>query len=176
MNKPIKIFIAGNFVTNPFYKSANWREEVYKKLDEYIEFEILNIDPTKTTILEDDPLAVFGQDCYLIKSSDIVIVYLTDDVSVGSSQEMLIAKFYGKPLVAIAPNGGKFNNSQKELLGKVYNNWKHPFVDATCDAVVNSLDDAAKFIIAYFGKPQIAKPKDITILDNAVKYFLSRKK
>ncbi len=171
----IRLFIAGNFVTNPFYKSTNWREEVYKKLDEYIEFEIVNVDPTKTSILEDEPLGVFGQDCYLIKSSDIVIAYLTDDVSVGSSQEMLIAKFYGKPLLGIAQDGGKFNNSKKELLGKIYNNWKHPFVAATCDAIVNSVEEAAKFIIEYFSTPQ-PKPKDINILNESIEYFLSLKK
>jgi hypothetical protein len=174
--KPIKIFIAGNFVTNPYFKSPNWREDVYRTLDDFIDFEIINVDPTKTKILEDDPLGVFGQDCYLIKSSDVVIAYLTDDVSVGSSQEMMIAKYYGKPLIAIAPNGGKFNNSKKQLLGRIYNNWKHPFVEATCDAVVNSIDAAAKFIIDYFSKPQSVKPKDISILDESIKYFLSRKK
>lgn len=172
--KPINIFIAGNMAANPFYKDPNWRSEVYKELDKYIESEIINIDPIDPHVHEDDPQFVFGQDCYLIKNSDIVIVYLTDDISVGASQEMLIAKFFGKHLIGIAPLGGKFSQTSKELLGKIYNNWKHPFVEVVCDAVVGTVKEAAE-LIKSFTPQKNGVSKNIDVIDESINYYLENK-
>jgi len=138
--------------------------------------DFINLDPTKTKTFEGnnfdekDYKLSFGRDCFMIKSADLVIVNLTDDISVGGSQEMLIAKFFGKPLIGIAPKGGKFFKEEKEILGKVYQNYKDPFVSTTCDVMVENIKEAAEFAKKFFSE-ESHSIKDIKILDEALKYY-----
>ncbi|MCA9459513.1 MAG: hypothetical protein KC550_03110, partial [Nanoarchaeota archaeon] len=119
---------------------------------------------------ENNSKLIFGRDCFMIKSSDIVIVNLTDDISVGGSQEMLIAKYYSKLLIGIAPKGGKFNKEKTEFIGKKYENWIHPFVDIPCDILVENIDETANSIKNYILNKNI-KVKNINIIDDTVKYY-----
>lgn len=112
---------------------------------------------------EYDPKFVFDKDCWLINQANCVIVYLSDDISVGGSQEMLIAKYLGKPLIGLAPREGKFNKSNKEILGKITKNYVDPFVFATCDVVA---DDIAGVARALSDLP--SKPKAIDIIDQGI--------
>lgn len=173
--KKLKIYLAGKVSPNSVLGRHDWRDEFCAKLTELSDFDIINLDPTKShddfNLDENNSMLMLGRDCFMIKSADLVIVNLTDDISVGGSQEMLIAKYYGKPLIGIAPKEGKFFKSEKEILGKTYKNWIHPFVSVPCDAVVEDIKDAADFIRNFFSKPGNSV-KDITILDEALKYYL----
>ena len=137
-------------------------------------FKIINLDPVKTELEEklnhNDSKVIVGKDCFLIKEADIVIVNLTDDISVGGSQEMLIAKYYKKHLIGLAPKGGKFNKIEKEVLGKIYRDWKDPFVSVTCDVVVENMDELADFIKKFFSKKTV-KTKGISILEDALRCY-----
>ncbi|MFH1433735.1 MAG: hypothetical protein ABIG32_02485, partial [Candidatus Uhrbacteria bacterium] len=89
----------------------------------------------------------------------------TDDISVGGSQEMLIAKYYEKPLIGIAPVGGKFRKPEKEIYGNTYLDYTDPFVFMSCDRIVEDIDELASVIQG------IDSVKKIDLLDEAARYY-----
>jgi len=170
----LKIYIAGKVSPNSVFGTHNWRDNFCIELSQKSGFNIINLDPTKShdgfVLDEKNSKLIFGRDCFMIEKADLVVVYLTDDISVGGSQEMLIAKYYEKPLIGIAPKEGKFNKKKKEILGVVYKDWVHPFVSVPCDTVTESIDGAASFIKNFFlESPQAVK--GLSIIDESVEYY-----
>jgi hypothetical protein len=168
----MKIYVAGKVSPNSVFGTSDWRDQFCQKLSEKSGCKIINLDPTKTRgdlglMDEKDSKLIVGRDCFMIKSADLVIVNLTDDISVGGSQEMLIAKYYNKPLVGIAPLGGKFRKKEKEMYGKVYQDYSDPFVTTTCDLVVEDLDELSGKLPSLIN----GQAKEIDILDKAVEYY-----
>jgi len=143
-----KVYIAGKVSKDSVFAKHHWRDEFLADLSAKSGFELENLDPLKNQkdISQNQSELIFGKDCYLISKSDFVIVNLTDDISVGGSQEMLIAKYFEKPLFGIAPKEGKFNKSEREFMGQVCKDWVDPFVESVCDQVFVSVDDLAKFL------------------------------
>jgi hypothetical protein len=172
-SRPLKVYIAGKVSKNSVFKTHDWRDEFCSALAKASGREIINLDPTKergTGVFdENDSRLVFGRDLYMISISDLVIVYLTDDISVGGSQEMLVAKYCKKPLIGLAPKEGKFNLSEYENYGTKVKNWIHPFVAETCDLVVATPEEAAQKLSEV--TDQNFKVKDISVIDIANKYF-----
>jgi len=172
--KKIKVYIAGKIsATNSVYNKKEWRDIFCKKIEKISNFKIINLDPNKYHSDFDLDRAnaelVFGRDCFLIKSSDVVIVNLTDDISVGGSQEMLIAKYYNKPLIGIAPTGGKFVKKEKKTKERIYKNYTHAFVKIPCDVIVENIDEAAKVLPKFFDKKQ--EVKTLKIIDTYVQKY-----
>jgi hypothetical protein len=170
----LKVYVAGKVSPNSVFGTQNWRDGFCHELSRKSGFQIFNLDPTKVPkgfkLNENDSKLIFGRDCFMIKSSDLVIVYLTNDISVGGSQEMLIAKYYNKPLIGIAPSEGKFNRQEKEISGIIYKNWIHPFVNMPCDSVVESINEAAEFVKEFFANPS-PKVKGLSVVDEALAYY-----
>jgi hypothetical protein len=101
----------------------------------------------------------------LINESQIFIVYLSDDISVGGSQEILIARYLRKPVIGFAPMGGKFNGSRREMLGKVIDNYQDPFVFSTCDVVCGSLEEVGEAL----KNSSAIKSSGLDIIDKTIK-------
>ncbi len=152
--------------------SADWRAQLTQKLAEKTGWHIINLDPARAEggfdRNENDAQLIFGRECFMISRADLVIVNLTDDISVGGSQEMLIAKYFRKPLIGLAMKGGKFYKEKTVILGKTYRDHIHPFVKMTCDAIVEDLDGVAQYLVTRFEK---AQPKDIGILNGSIAYY-----
>ena|SRR3989338_1130274 len=166
--KPIKVYVAGKVSSNSSFGTSFWRENFCKELEEKSGVKIINLDPTSRKALPFDPQMVFGRDSFMIKESDLVIVNLTDDTSVGASQEMLIAKYFNKPLLGIAKEGGKFLNRNFNDFGRIVD-FVHPFVFGTCDVIVSNEDEAAEWIKNNFGKE---KPKGMSCIDDSIEYYM----
>lgn len=166
----IKVYIAGKVNPGSSMGTSFWRDEFCKKLEEKSGFNVINLDPTSRRVLPFDPKMVFGRDSFMIKNSDLVIVNLTDDISVGGSQEMLIAKYFNKPLLGIAKEGGKFVNENFNDFGRIVD-FIHPFVYVPCDGIVNDIDGAAEWIKNHFGKE---KAKDLSCIDDSIAYYLEK--
>ena len=103
----------------------------------------------------------------MISQSDVVIVYLSDDISVGGSQEILVGQYFKKPVVGLAPLGGKFHHKNKEIFGQVVKDYKHPFVYGTCDIVCDDIEGVAKAL----KKLDKIKPKGIDLIREAADKF-----
>lgn len=172
--KKLKVYIAGKVSPDSVFGTHDWRDNFCDELSKRSGFAITNLDPTKSNeafdLDEGNSKLIFGRDCFMIKKADFVIVNLTDDISVGGSQEMLIAKYYKKPLIGIAKKGGKFNKAEKEIRGKIYKNYIQPFVDISCDEVVEDVEGAANVLKEWTAKPD-RKPKDMGILDEMCHYY-----
>ena len=147
MGRSLMLYIAGKVVSGSSFGTTHWRDAFCDQLSELSGIQLTHIDPTKIEQDLSQPLLVFGADAYAIKQSDVVVAYLSDDISIGCSQEILIAKYYNKPVIGIAPAQGKFNRSTKEFLGKKVKNYKNPFVMATCDVVVETVREAADALL-----------------------------
>ena len=107
----------------------------------------------------------------MISRSDVMIVYLSDDISVGGSQEILIAKYYKVPVIGLARHGGKFNGADKEYFGKIVKNYKDPFVFTTCDVVCKTAEEVAGTLKTLSD----ITPKSLDIIPNSVEYYLSKR-
>jgi hypothetical protein len=173
----LKVYVAGKVSSNSVFGTHDWRDAFCAKLSELSGIEIVNLDPTKADKDFDhdqgNPKLVVGRDSFMIKQADVVIVNLTDDISVGGSQEMLIAKYFNKPLVGIAPRGGKFRKTEKELYGRVYKDWIDPFASYSCDAFVENIKQAANFIKTELQDPDF-KPKGIETINQSIEYYQTK--
>lgn len=165
----MKIYFAGK--VSPVDGVQDWRDVWANALAEKIGVSIINLDPTKADKDLDldlgNPDLIFGRDCYLIKESDAVIINLTDDVGVGASQEMIIAKYFGKPLIAVTALNGRYWREERIVNGKSYKNWMNPFVSIPCDLVVERVEDAADFLV----KIKDQKVKDLSIIDGSITWY-----
>lgn len=139
----LKVYVAGKVSKESGFGTHYWRDEFVKKLEELTGLKLLSLDPTKKLTDQSKPEQAFGADVYMISKADAVVVYLSDDISVGGSQEILVAKYYKKPVIGLAPLGGKFNHKNKEIFGQTVKNYKHPFVYATCDVVCDDIEAVA---------------------------------
>jgi hypothetical protein len=158
--KSLRIYVAGKVSKDSHFGHHYWRDEFIAELEKLSGQKLENLDPTKSKLPVSIPEMVFGGSAYMISVCDVVIVYLSDDISVGGSQEILIAKFFKKPVIALAPRGGKFNGSTKEFFGETVKDYKDPFVFTTCDVVCENIEQVAR-ALSDLSK---IKPKDADII------------
>ena len=170
----ISLYIAGKVDPNSSFGTSHWRDKVCEELSRLSGITVTHLDPAKPAagfeVDQNDPLLVVGRNAYMQKTADATLVYLSDDISVGGSQEMLIAKYLGKPLIGLAPRGGKFNKSERELFGKVWENYRDPYVALSCDRVAETLEEVAHYLTecATNGFPA---PKDVSVFEEALRYY-----
>lgn len=147
--RTLTVYIAGKVSKESFFQKHHWRDEFCQRLEELSGRTLKHLDPLEGQNPNSSPEHIFAQDCQRIKQADGLVVYLSDDISVGGSQEILIAKYFKKPVIGFAPNGGKFNGSSRKMLGEHIENYKDPFVFSTCDVVCGTLEETAKKIKAF---------------------------
>jgi len=140
----MKLYVAGKVSKDSQFGTHHWRDEFCAELSKLSGLELENLDPLKAEADITDPQAIFAKDCQLINQADVLVVYLSDDISVGGSQEILIARYLKKPVIALAPHGGKFNGSTREMFGRIIEDYKDPFVYSTCDVVCKSVEEVAE--------------------------------
>lgn len=155
----MKVYIAGKISKNSVFGTHDWRDKFCEELEKLSGVKLESLDPTKAGTNQNDPQVVFGGDSYLISQCDVVIVYLSDDISIGGSQEILIAKYFKRPVIGLARHGGKFNGADKEYFGKIVKNYKDPFVFTTCDIVRETIGGVT--------------PKTLDIIPEAISYYLT---
>lgn len=168
----MKIYVAGKVSKNSVFGTHDWRDGFCEELEKLSGIQLERHDPTKSTINQGDPMLVFGFDSYLISKSDVMVVYLSDDISVGGSQEILIAKYFKIPVIGFARHGGKFNGSDKEYFGKIYKNYHDPFVFTSCDIVCETIEEVANSLKTI----KEIETKTLDIIPKAVDYYLSLNK
>lgn len=166
-----KVYIAGKISKNSIFGTHDWRDNFCAELEKISGLKLDNLDPTKTGADQSDSQLVFGADSYLISRSDVLVVYLSDDISIGGSQEIVIAKYYKIPVIGLARQGGKFNGADKEYFGKVIKNYKDPFVFTTCDVVCKTIEEVAETL----KKLKTIKPKTLDIIPESIEYYLSKR-
>lgn len=167
----MKVYVAGKISKDSIFGTHDWRDNFCEELEKLSGLELENLDPTKTGTNQNDSLSVFGGDSYLISQSDVLVVYLSDDISIGGSQEILIAKYFKIPVIGLARHGGKFNGADKEYFGKVVKNYKDPFVFTTCDIICKTIDEVAESLKTI----ESITPKTLDIIPQSIQYYLKNK-
>jgi len=167
VTKKLKVYVAGKVSKDSVFGTHHWREEFIDELEKLSGLELINLDPTRKEVNQNFHEETFGADIYMISQADTVIVYLSDDISVGGSQEILVGQYFNKPVIGLAVEGGKFNIRDKEIFGQKIKHYKHPFVYGTCDVVCNDIQEVAKTLMTL----DKIKPKGIDLIKKAADKF-----
>ncbi len=165
--KLIRVYVAGKMSKHSHFGSYTWRDDFLREITKMTGLKFISLDPTRASKDYKDLEMVFGSDIHMISQIDVLVVYLSDDISVGGSQEILIAKYLNKPVIGLAPVGGKFNGGTKEIAGQMIKNYRHPFVYSTCDIVCDDIKGVAEALKTL----DKIKPKTIKIIDEAKDKF-----
>jgi hypothetical protein len=165
----MKIYIAGKVSNDSVHQRHDWRDDFCADLEKLSGLTLENLDPLNIETDTMSPNDIFAKDCHLISQCDVMVVYLSDDISVGGSQEILIAKYFKKPVIGLAPRGGKFNGSSRKIAGRMEKNWKDPFVFSTCDVVCDDAPAVGKALTDLANGHITVKTLDI--IKNEAKRF-----
>lgn len=159
------IYLAGSVPKSDKEKDAfvNWRvhyQTVLEKVFKEAEF----IDPADAGKDEEDSLATTGEDCGHIQQADLVVVNAESKLGAGTSMELVIAKYFKKPVITVMPKDSHHRRSNITFHGKFIADWIHPFVHTFSDFIIEKIEDVENI------KKELAKAgiKDITVIDQAI--------
>ncbi len=115
--------------------SSDWRKFYTRSLARK---DINFLTPEYSKEDNSNSLLVFGRDSTIIKNSDLVVVDASRKLGVGTAQEILISKYYNKPVLIVIPK----NSAHRKTTLKMHNNqtikdWINPFIVETVDFIVD---------------------------------------
>jgi hypothetical protein len=166
----MKIYLAGKVPKGDKKQKSfdNWRVRYQKVLRKFFDAEF--IDPYNRDLDESDFLAVVGTDCKHIKESTFIVVNAEEKLGVGTSQEMVIAKYFNKPVVTVLPKDSHHRRSNVVFHGKMIADWIHPFIFTFSDFIIENINEIEKIKDKIF----TSKIKDISVIDEVVRYIDSK--
>lgn len=115
------------------------------------------------------PDLVVGHDLWLIKNADIVIVHATSKIGAGTAQEMILAKYFQKPLVSIVPKDTHHRKTNIVFHGEKIEDWIHPFIYVASDFVAESIEESIVWMKEFLENP--SKIKTISVFDEKIALF-----
>ncbi len=166
----MKIYLAGGVPKGDEKAKTfdDWRNGYKKSLQKFLDGDF--IEPYHKNLDEGDFLMVVGQDCKHIKESTIVIVNAEEKLGVGTAQELVIAKYFKKPVISVLPKDTHHRRTNIVFHGKLVEDWIHPFIFTFSDFIVENVDEIEKIKDKIFS----SKIKDISMIDEAIKHFESK--
>lgn len=142
--------------------------------------DVLSSEIPAATFIDGDAISdnagsemVVGHDLSLIKAADICVVDAQDKIGAGTAQEMVVAKYFQKPVVIVIPPDSHHRKSDITFHGVTMPEWIHPFLVVSSDYVASSIEDAAVWIRNYSATPQDYKIKDMSVYETAIEHFES---
>jgi hypothetical protein len=140
----LKIYLAGKVPKGAeIGRTKDWRQEYIEQLPNgFLEF----LSPENPQLDESKPLLVFGHDCYLVKKCDILVVDASSKLGVGTAQEMVIAKYFGKYVYTVLPRDSHHRRSNLYMHDFIVDDWIHPFVFAFSDRIFDDVVGLALFL------------------------------
>lgn len=154
-------------------KWIDWKTDYKKILSQFDNVEFVDGDAWKD---ETKPFLLFGHDLNLVKSSDIVIVNaekkIGRGIGVGTAQEIMVAKYFSRPVITILPKNTHHRRSNIVFDGTLISDWISPFLLSTSDLVVETVGDSLPWIKEYMEYPENKKIKNISIIDDAIASYL----
>jgi len=165
----MKIYLAGH-VPKGDHETKNfvdWRKQYEKLLPDELEAKCIYPYDRSPEFDEADFKKVFGYDCSLIKNSDLMIVNAQTRLGVGTSQEMVIAKYFKKPVITVLPTDSYSRRPNVTIRGQLIADWIHPMIDAFSDLI---FDDPEQ--LSALTKERLSRitPKDISVIDKSIDY------
>jgi len=153
---------------------VDWKPEYVEKIVALLPgAEILHGDAISDNVGAE---LVVGHDLALVKEADLVVVDARAKIGAGTAQEMVIAKYFGKPVVVVIPPGTHHRRSNVVFDGQTMEDWIHPFLKISSDYVASSVDDAVKWVEKFFKDSAEFKVKDLSVFEQAIARFEAYKK
>ncbi|MFH0852350.1 MAG: hypothetical protein V1845_02005 [bacterium] len=172
MNKPIKFTLLGSIPKGDEVRKnwIDWKSEYVEKISASIpEAKFLHGDLISDNV---GPDLVVGHDLWLIKNSDIVIVHAVSKIGAGTAQEMVLTKYFLKPLISIVPKGTHHRRTNVVFHGVNIEDWIHPFIYVASDYVAENIDSGIKWIKEFLkNRDAQSAIKDISVFENKIVFF-----
>lgn len=169
----VKIYLCGSVKKDKQNKKVCWSEGDKEVIRRVLGNEVELFDPQGNPE-RPDPFAAFGVDLNDVKQADFILVDARQRRGVGIGAEMAIAKMLKKPVVAVVPRNSHYRRDFLYHFGQEIRDWQHPFIFGLSDAMVESVEEAAKWVKDFLENP---KPvKDSSVIEKAIEYALSKRK
>lgn len=120
---------------------------------------------------KEGPAVVVGHDLYLIKKADLAIVHATSKIGAGTAQEILMAKQFKKPVIAIIPKDSHHRKTNIVFHGTLIEDFINPFLYISTDYVAEDIEDAITWIKKYSKNPKKVTIKDFSVMENCIEVF-----
>jgi len=150
----------------------DWKVEYKEKLSQISDVEFTDGDVWRD---ETKPFQLVGHDAYVIKTSDFIIVNAEKKLGAGTAQEIVIAKYFSKPVISILPKDTHHRRSNIVFDGTKIDDWVHPFVVTFSDLVIEKIDDCIQWIENFNKNSKSKDIKSITIIDQAIDSYLEER-
>lgn len=111
----------------------------------------------------------FGRDVHMVKLSEGIVVDGRKKIGIGIAHEMLIASYYGHPVITVCPPNSHYKKVIETDKGDTL--YLHPFVSETSDVIVDSFDDAAKAFLEHISGKNPISVKGIDKIESARKDY-----
>ena len=171
MDKSIKIMLLGSIPKGNKERESffDWKKEYTEKMTkEFPNVKFLHGDLISDKVGSE---LVVGHDLWLVKHADIIIANAMTKVGAGTAQEMVIAKMFKKPLVAVIPKDTHHRRSNVVFDETLIKDWIHPFLFISSDYVSENIEGAISWIKKYLSNPKSVEIKDISVFDKAIGNF-----
>lgn len=171
----MKIYLAGSIPKGDNIRKdwIDWKTQYKKVLASIDDLIFLNADDLKD---ETNPFVVFGHDANMVKKADIIIVNAEKEIGkgigAGTAQEMVIAKYFSKPVITVLPKNTHHRRKNIVFNGIKIDDWIHPFIYAFSDLVIENLNECLDWIKQFRHDSSEMKVKNIKIIDEGIKKFL----
>ncbi len=160
----MKIYLAGSIPKGDTESQTfhNWREHYQTVLAPIFDADFLI--PKAGEVDETDAMLVLGKDSLSIKTADLIVANSEDRLGAGTAMELVIAKYFKKPVITVLPKDTYHRRSNVVFEGVTIEDWVHPFIKAFSDFVIEKIENVAEI------KEEVFKisVKDITVIDQAV--------
>src|SRR3989344_3817220 len=123
----MKIYLAGSVPKGGEEEKTfiNWRAKYKEVLGKFFDAEF--VFPNSGDMDEGDYLLIVGKDSRSIKYCDLVVINAEERLGVGTAHEMVIAKYFGKPVITVLPKNTYHRRPDVVFQGKYQvEDWMHP--------------------------------------------------
>ena len=144
---------------------VDWRAEYLRVIAKTVEIGP-SIDPNIFYDLEGDSKGVFGADTYLLTQCTHMIVNATEKLGAGTSMELVIAKYYGIPVITVLPKDTHHRRSNLKFHERLVQDWVHPYIDIFSDVIIEDISEFADALKKLEGK----EIKKMNVIDESVAY------
>ena len=164
----MKIYLAGKIAKDESQSGqVDWRKQ-FMDLSQESDLQILT--PEDSSLDEGLPWVIVGHDALQISRADVVVIDARDKIGAGTAQEMLIAKYFAKPVLTILPKGSHHRRQNVTLNGQAVAEWIHPFIAVSSDMIVDSIEEMTQRLA---DKSWQLHPLSIDLVERAIEEYLT---
>ncbi len=172
----MKVYLAGKIPKGKELDDyKDWRQD-YKDilLKDFPDMEFLDPDNTDANhiVSEEDSLFWFGLCAWMVKEADVTIVQADRKLGLGTSQEILMAKYFGKAVITVLPKDTHHRRTDLQMKSGLVKDWIHPFVKNPSDLIVEKLEDAVTWLKEFNNDPNSKDIKKINFIDDSIEHHL----